>query len=111
DPGPVSFCIRRWNRRAVPPPNPGVRKQRTRKPDAPTSPSDLRRDFGEDEVEHYIRHEKGQGQVEGLAADVQDEGLAAREVGGEFAEVGAQADGGEGEHEEPCADALFNAVD
>ena len=75
------------------------------------SPLDLRRDFGEDEVEHHIRHEEGQSQVEGLAADVQDEGLAALEVGGEFAEVGAQADGGKGEHEEPRADALFDAVD
>ena len=39
------------------------------------SPLDLRRNFGEDEVEHHIRHEEGQSQVEGLAADVQDEGL------------------------------------
>ena len=66
---------------------------------------DLRRDSGR-EVEHHIRHGEGQSQVEGLAADVQDEGLAALEVGGEFAEVGAQADGGKGEHEEPRADAF-----
>ena len=62
---------------------------------------DARGDFREHLVEHDPGHQEGQSQVEGLTADVQDDGLAALEVTGEFLEVGGKTDGDEGQSEEP----------
>ena len=63
-------------------------------------------DFGEHLVEHDPSHEEGQAKVEGLAADVQHERLAALEVVGQFAEVGSKTNGHEGQGEEVAAEGL-----
>ena len=72
---------------------------------------DLGRDFGEDLVEHDPGHEQGQDQVQGLAADIEQDGLAALEILAQFAEVRGQADGHEGQGEEPAAQGNGDLVD
>ena len=58
---------------------------------------------GEQKHEGDVRHQQGQDQVERLADDIQGHRLAAFHLLRELGEVGLEADGNEGQAEEPTA--------
>jgi hypothetical protein len=67
--------------------------------------------FRKHQIEHDVSHQKGQGQVQALAANVQNQGLSTTELFLEFTKIGGQANADKGQAEEPAAEYFGHATD